>query len=126
MVDPVQVLMIQAGEHSFYAYPEVNSSAETFLAELYGEPIEVAMHDYGNFEKVGDLPWPLPRNDEKITTKPGDVILYQGDQITIYYDENEWTFTRLAHIPDVTREELLEAFGDGDVTVTFSTVWIEP
>ena len=79
----------------------------------------------GNFEKVGDLPWELPRNDETITTGPGDVILYQGDQITIYYDENTWDFTRLARIEDVSREELLEAFGVGDVTVRFWVEWSE-
>ena len=69
--------------------------------------------------------WSLPRNDESITTEPGDVILYQGDQITVYYDENTWNFTRLAKIGSVTREELLEAFGEGNVTVTFWTEWSE-
>lgn len=44
------------------------------------------MHDYGNFEKVGSLPKSLPRNDKQISTEPGDIILYQGNQITIYYD----------------------------------------
>ncbi|MBQ5521388.1 MAG: hypothetical protein IIT86_01020, partial [Oscillospiraceae bacterium] len=64
----------------------------------------------------------LPRTDETITTEPGDVILYQGNQITIYYDQNTWDFTRLARIEDVTREELLSAFGEGDVKVI---LWIE-
>ena len=53
------------------------------------------------------------------------MILYQGDQITVYYDENTWNFTRLAKIGSVTREELLEAFGEGNVTVTFWTEWSE-
>ena len=69
--------------------------------------------------------WELPRNDERITTVPGDIILYQGDKITIYYDENTWEFTRLARIGDVSKEELLEALGDGDVTVTFWLEWDE-
>ena len=46
--------------------------------------ITIDMHDYGNFEKVGPLPSSLPRNDTQITTEPGDIILYQGNQITIY------------------------------------------
>ena len=83
------------------------------------------MHDYGNFEKVGPLPFELPRNDETITTEPGDIILYQGNQITIYYDENTWNFTRLAKIDNVTREELLDVLGSGDVTVTFWIEWSE-
>jgi len=84
--------------------------------------VELELHDYGSFEKVGPLPWDLPRNDESITTVPGDVILYQGNQITIYYDENTWNFTRLAKIGNVTKDELLEVFGPGNVTVT---CWIE-
>ena len=83
------------------------------------------MSDYGSFEKVGDLPQELPRNDESITTVPGDIILYQGNKITIYYDENTWEFTRLAKIYDVTREELLDVLGDGDVTVSFWLEWSE-
>ena len=75
------------------------------------------MHDYGHFEKVGALPWTLPRNDTSITTEPGDVILYQGDQITVYYDKNTWSFTKLAKIGNVSREDLLNVFGEGDVTV---------
>ena len=78
------------------------------------------MHDYGNFEKVGQLGFSLPRNDTRITTEPGDVILYQGNQITVYYDTNTWSFTRLGKIENASREELLSAFGDGEVNVTFS------
>ena len=82
-------------------------------------------HDYGNFEKVGDLPWTLPRSDEEITTKPGDIILYQGNQITLYYDVNTWNFTRLARIGNVTHEELLEVCGEGDTTLKFWLEWSE-
>jgi chitodextrinase len=75
------------------------------------------MHDYGSFEKVGPLGRELPRNDEDITTVPGDVILYQGNQVTIYYDENRWNFTRLGHID---QDELKSILGSGDVTVILS------
>lgn len=71
------------------------------------------------------MPWELPTNDESITTEPGDIILYQGSKITIYYDENTWDFTRLARIEDVTKEELLEALGTDDVTVKFWIEWSE-
>ena len=78
------------------------------------------MSDYANFEKVGPLGFSLPRNDKSITTTPGDIILYQGNQITIYYDTNTWNFTKLGKIEDVTQKELKEILGNGDVTVTFS------
>ena len=104
---------------------ENNSSAEALTELLKQGDIAIDMSDYGNFEKVGALPWELPRNDERITTKPGDVILYQGDRITLYYDENTWSFTRLAAIGSATREDLLAALGSGDVTVRFSLEWSE-
>ncbi len=124
-IRPVGMLVIEANGHTFYAALEDNSSAEAFAANLSSGPINVDMHDYGNFEKVGSLPWSLPRNDEDITTVPGDVILYQGNQITIYYDQNTWDFTRLAKIGNTSREELPEAFGNGNVTVAFWVEWGE-
>ena len=97
-----------------------NSSADAFLDLLKAGDVTVDMHDYGSFEKVGSLRTSLPRNDEQITTEPGDVILYQGDQITIYYDVNSWSFTRLGKVQDLSPAELKEILGDGNVTITFS------
>lgn len=97
-----------------------NSSADAFLDLLKAGDVTVDMHDYGSFEKVGSLGTSLPRNDEQITTEPGDVILYQGDQITIYYDVNSWSFTRLGKVQDLSQAELKEILGDGNVTITFS------
>lgn len=99
---------------------EDNSSAQALTELLKQGNITVDMSDYGNFEKVGDLPQSLPKNDEKITTVPGDIILYQGNKITIYYAENTWDFTKLGHINNITQEELKTLLGDGDVTVSLS------
>ena len=124
-IRPVPVLVIEANGRLFYASLEDNASAKALTEKLNSGPITVEMHDYGSFEKVGPLPWELPRTDTEITTVPGDVILYQGTQITIYYDENTWTFTRLARIGNATKEELLQAFGDGDVSVKLYLEWSE-
>ena len=98
---------------------ENNSSANAMLEKLKDGDVVVAMHDYGNFEKVGSLGFTLPRNDISITTTPGDVILYQENQITIYYDENTWNLTKLGHI-DITQSGLKSILGNGDVEVVFS------
>lgn len=124
-VSATPVLVIKANGKVFYANLEDNSSAKAFIEKLSPQELTLELHDYGNFEKVGDLPWELPRNDEQITTEPGDVILYQGNQLTIYYDENTWDFTRIAKIGNTTREELLSAFGEGDVSVTMNLEWSE-
>ena len=114
-----------SGNHKLTATLADNSSATAFYELLKKGPLTVDMHDYGNFEKVGPLPWKVPTNDEQITTVPGDIILYQGDKITIYYGENSWNFTKLGHIDGVTSDELLEAMGSGDVTVRFWNEWSE-
>ena len=100
--------------------PENNASAEAFIALLKTGDVTVKMHDYGSFEKVGPLGADLVRSDEQITTEPGDVILYQGNQITIYYGVNSWHFTRLGKVQGLSQAELRAILGDGDVSVTFS------
>ena len=97
-----------------------NSSAEAFRELLASGPRTIQMSDYGNFEKVGPLGQSLPTNNQQITTEAGDIILYQGNQITIYYDRNSWNFTRLGKINGVTSQQLRDILGSGDVSVTFS------
>lgn len=111
---------IQVNGRSLAVEPQGNSSAAALLALLAEGDIVVNARDYGDFEKVGALPQSLPTNDEPITTEPGDVILYQGDQITVYYDENSWNFTRLGKIKGVSAEALRDILGDGDVELRLS------
>jgi hypothetical protein len=122
---PTAILGVIVGDSVFSIYVEDNSSAKAFIEEVNHGNVQIDMHDYGNFEKVGDLPWNLPTNDEELTTVPGDVILYQGNKITIYYDENTWNFTKLGHI-NATQEEIREAFGGkDDITAEFFVEWTE-
>lgn len=110
-----------------YTYTAVlaeNSSAEAFAALLKDGPLTISAHDYGSFEKVGALGTELPCNDERITTAAGDIILYQGNQITVYYAQNTWNFTRLGRIEDPGG--LREALGGGDVEITFQLAASEP
>lgn len=121
---PVAIYGIKINDKYFSPIYESNSSADAFKEKINSTPLNVTMEDYGGFEKVGDLPFDLPTNDEQITTMPGDIILYQGNRITIYYDENTYNLTKIGRI-DATKEELLEAFGDGRVTVEFFAEWTE-
>ena len=99
---------------------ENNTSVDALIEKLKQNDITINMSDYGNFEKVGPLGFNLPRNDKQITTEPGDIILYQGNSITIYYDTNNWTFTKLGKIENVNQKELKEILGNGNVTITLS------
>lgn len=109
-----------SGNHTLTATLADNSSAKAFAELLSNGPVTVDMQDYGNFEKVGDLPSSLPRNDTSITTEPGDIILYQGNKITIYYNTNSWSFTRLGKVEGVTQAELKKILGKGNVTAVFT------
>ena len=112
------MLKITVGDQELLATFADNRSAEAFRDLLAQGPVTISMVDYGGFEKVGSLGTTLTRNDTRITTQPGDVILYQGNQITIYYGTNTWNFTRLAKINDST--DLQAKLGTGTVQVTFS------
>ena len=99
---------------------EDNTSAKSFAEKLKSGDITINAHDYGNFEKVGNLGFSLPTNDKNITTEAGDLILYQGNQITLYYDTNSWNFTKLGKVQNVLQNELKEILGSGNVELTFS------
>lgn len=115
-----KMIFAYVGDKVLQIEPESNSSAEAFITLLEEGDIIVSMSDYGGFEKVGSLGTSLPTNDESITTEPGDVILYQGNQITIYYDTNTWNFTRLGRVKDLSQDELMAVLGQGTVEVRFS------
>lgn len=119
-VEETMKIYIKINDQILRANLENNSSAEAFVEKLQEGDITIEMHDYANFEKVGNLEFGLPTNDVNITTSYGDIILYQGNQITIYYDTNTWNFTKLGKIEDVSQKELIDILGDGDVVVTFS------
>lgn len=114
------VMKITVGDTTFTATLADNSSAEALKEMLMEGPLTIDMSDYGNMEKVGSIGKNLPENNEQITTEAGDIILYLGNSLVIYYDTNTWNFTRLGKINDVTQAELKEALGNGDVIVTFS------
>ena len=113
-------LKIHVNDTSYTATLEENSSAKAFAEFLTQGDLTLDMHDYGSFEKVADLPRSFPRNDKQIDTDAGDIILYQGNSFTIYYDKNSWNFTRLARIDNVNKKRLQQILGNGNVKATFS------
>lgn len=87
-------LTIKDGK-TFTATLADNSSADALIELLSKGDVTVKMEDYGNMEKVGPLGTSLPRNDRQTSTGPGDIILYQGKYLVIYYSTNSWNFTRI-------------------------------
>lgn len=98
---------------------ENNTSSWAFHRMLEHGAKTVSMRDYGGMEKVGMLWKGLPANNAQITTQPGDIILFMGSSLVVYYNQNSWNFTQMGHINDVTQAELKEILGTGSVTMTF-------
>ena len=99
---------------------EDNSATIELKERLKNGDIVVNAHEYGGFEKVGDLGFSLPREDTNITTSAGDIVLYQGNQISLFYNSNSWSYTKLGKIQNVSSNELKDILGSGDVTITFT------
>ncbi len=97
-----------------------NGSADAFRDLLREGDLTINMSDYGGFEKVGSIGTSLPRKDTHFSATIGDVVLYQGNQIVIFYGTNSWSYSRLGKIEGVDSESLLSAFGSGDTAITFS------
>ncbi len=109
---------VTVGEDTFTAAFADNSGAEALKELLANGPITIEMNDYGGFEKVGALGQSLPADDTPTNARAGDIVLYQGNQIVVFYGSNSWSYTRLGKINDLTGWE--DALGSGNITVTFS------
>ena len=99
---------------------EDNESVEALRDLVKDEPLTIQMSMYSTFEQVGSLGTSLPRNDVQTTTEAGDIVLYSGNQIVIFYGSNSWAYTRFGKITDKTASEMAELLGNGDVSITIS------
>lgn len=116
--DAVMKMNVQVGDVMFSATLEENEAVSALMEMMREGPVAVKMSDYSGFEKVGSLETGLPADNSRTTTHAGDIVLYNGNQIVIFYGSNSWSYTRLGHIDNLNGWE--EALGSGDVTVTFS------
>lgn len=113
-------MTVKAGNETFTATLENNSSVEALKEMMKDKPLTLEMSDYANMEKGADLGKTLPQNNVHMNTKAGDIILYQGRTLVIYYDTNSWSLTPIGKIDNVDADKLKKALGSGNVTVEFS------
>ena len=95
---------------------EENESVQALFALA---PLTIELSMYGGFEQVGPIGQEIVSYDEQTKTEPGDIVLYSGDQIVIFYGNNSWAYTRLGHV-DLSQEEMAELLAHGDATITIS------
>ena len=98
-----------------------NDATRELTAALQDAPITVSLND-NNFEIWGSLGISLTKSDQQITAAPGDIVLYNGSNICIFYDSNSWSYTRLGKIDGLSDSELrtfLKAC-ENNISVTLS------
>ena len=113
-------LYLTVGNRTMTATLAENAATRSLARLLESEPVTVNMSDYGSFEKVGELPQSLPASDSRITATPGDIMLYQGQNMVIFYGSNTWSYTPLGKIDGMTAASLREFLGNGNVDMTLS------
>lgn len=109
---------VKVNGQDFTATLERNSAVDALVQRMEEGPVTLRLSDYAGFEKVGSLGQSLPTSNQQTITQAGDIVLYQGNQIVLFYGSNSWSYTRLGRIDDLTDWE--EALGGGDVTVILS------
>ena len=114
------LVKVKINDEVFDVKLENNSATQDLIKELKKGNITVNASEYGGFEKVGDLGFSLPTSDENIGTAPGDIVLYQGDKISLFYGSHSWSYTKLGKLDNIDSNKLKEVLGSGDVTLEFT------
>ena len=112
------VINLKVNNHVLKVKLEDNSAAKALMNKLKKGDVTIHAEDYGGFEKVGDLGFSLPRSDKYITTSAGDIVLYEGDEISLFYNSNSWSYTKLGKIQNI--KDLKKILGNGDVKLVLS------
>ena len=115
-----KMLKMMIGDTAVEVVWEENESVSALKELAENSPLSIRMSMYGGFEQVGPIGTSLPRNDVQTVTDSGDIVLYSGNQIVVFYGSNSWAYTRLGHITDKTQPEMSELLANGDVVITLS------
>ena len=113
-------VLLKVGGNTMTATLTDNEATRELTKLLEQGDITIRMSDHGGFEKVGALPQSLPTSNTQITTVPGDIMLYQGNQMVVFYGSNSWSYTRLGKIDRATASNLRQILGNGNITLTLS------
>ena len=116
--EAVKTMILMIGSTEVPVVWEDNASVEE-LKKLAESGLSIQMSKYGGFEQVGPIGQRIPDSDKKITTSPGDIVLYSGNQIVIFYGSNTWSYTKLGKI-NLSKNELKELLSKGDVKISIA------
>lgn len=118
--EKIDMIKIKINNNVLEVKLEDNEATKSLVEKLKEEDITINAKEYGGFEKIGNLGFSLPKNDKNITTTAGDIVLYQGNQISLFYNSNSWSYTKIGKVKNVSVAELEKILGSGDVTLVLS------
>ena len=115
---PEKVLEMKIGDTPVAVAWEDNEAVAALKEYCRDLILTIPMSMYGSFEQVGSIGITLPQNDVQTTTQSGDIMLYSGNQIVVFYGSNSWAYTRLGHITDKSQDELTALLSNGDISIS--------
>lgn len=95
---------------------EDNQTVQELIEETGKGDVVVQMSMYSDNERGGSLGKSYTKNDEQITTHSGDIVLYSGDKIVVFYGSNSWAYTRLGKM-NIPESDVTEILSNGDITL---------
>ena len=115
-------MYITIGDETHTVTMEDNVGTRALVAALQTDNLTYLAHDYGNFEKVGYVGQSFPTADHQTTTSAGDLVLYNGNNICIFYGSNSWSYTRIGKLDNLSADEVRRFVraGEGEVSITLS------
>ncbi len=117
---PEKVLEMKIGDTPVAVAWEDNEAVAALKEYCRDQILTIPMSMYGGFEQVGSIGTSLPQNDVQTTAQSGDIVLYSGDQIVVFYGSNSWAYTRLGHITAKSQDELTALLSNGDISISLS------
>ena len=109
----VKEMFLYVNENKLTVSLSDNKAVDALVKLLRKGDITYYADDYGGFEKVGRLGHTLPSHDTQIRTEPGDAMLYNSNQIVLFYGSNSWAYTRIGKIEGYSTDELKDLLGAG-------------
>ena len=110
-------MKLMIGETEVPVTWEENESVDALKAMVEEGPLTIQLSMYGGFEQVGPIGRSIVRDDKQTTTESGDIVLYSGNQIVVFYGSNSWAYTRLGHV-ELSQKEMESLLGKGDTWLT--------
>ncbi|WP_414050531.1 cyclophilin-like fold protein [Macrococcus animalis] len=110
------------GEEEVDVNWEKNATIHDIYADVQKNDLVIPMSKYSGFEQVGELGKSYIVDDKQMTTQIGDIVLYNGDNIVMFYGENSWRYTKLGEI-NLPQKEIIDKLSKSNLKIRLTCEW---